>query len=98
MNRFVKYTIFPTKWGYFALAAGPKSLLRTYLPTQNKQKLEKNILAIFPNALKDNNLLPNLQKQVCCYFNGQTIKFDPNIPLDLNHLTKFTQRVGTPYN
>ncbi len=89
MADVAKYTIFKTKWGYFGLAANEKGLLRTCLPCPTR-KIAKSCLLNGNSPRFDKNLLKSLQDIIVAYFNGQTVKFD--IPLGIN-LPRFTNKV-----
>jgi methylated-DNA-[protein]-cysteine S-methyltransferase len=95
MQEPIKYAIFPTKWGYFGLAATPKALLRTCLPGPGYEEIKARLLKDLPAARFDRTLFKPVQKRICAYFDAETIEFGPDIPLDLTGLTPFQAAVLT---
>jgi methylated-DNA-[protein]-cysteine S-methyltransferase len=91
----IKYAIFPTKWGYFGLAATPKALLRTCLPGPGYEEITARLLNDLPAAQFDRTLFKPVQKRICAYFDAETTEFGPDIPLDLTGLTPFQAAVLT---
>ncbi len=87
-----KYVIFRTKWGYFGLAGTEKGLLRTCLPT-TPQKAKSLLLKRLQKAEYDTTFLKGLQKQITAYFDGSYVDFDRGVPIALNRLSSFAQRV-----
>ena len=95
MQKPVKYTIFQTKWGCFGLAGTENTLLRTCLPSKNPEKLKSLLLRNLESPKFQKSLLKPLQTQITRYFDGQTINFDPALPLNLDSLTPFERKVLT---
>ncbi len=93
MAKTIKYTIFKTKWGYFALAATAdrQLLLRSCLPCPTRKIGESHIAAGLDNPQLDKNLLKPLQNKIIAYFEGRPVKFDT--PLTIDNLSPFTQKV-----
>jgi methylated-DNA-[protein]-cysteine S-methyltransferase len=87
----VKYTIFRTKWGYFGLAATDNGLLRTSLPTAEREKVKSQLLCYFPSARYDKDLFKTIQKQITAYFEGDYVDFR-DVPVVLNTVA-FAMRV-----
>jgi methylated-DNA-[protein]-cysteine S-methyltransferase len=89
----IRYTVFPTQWGYFAFAAGPGGLLRTCLPLPDRDGAEAAVTADFSAASPDGRLLRPLQDGIRGYFAGRAVDFDPEIPLDVTALSAFAGSV-----
>lgn len=89
MQEPIKYAIFPTKWGYFGLAATPKALLRTYLPGPGYEEIKARLLKDLPAAQFDRTLSKPVQERICAYFEAEPTEFGPDIPLDLTGSTPF---------
>lgn len=83
MQEPIKYAIFPTKWGYFGLAATSKALLRTYLPGLAYEEIKVRLLKDLPAARFDKTLFKPVQERICAYFGPEPTEFGPEIPLDL---------------
>ncbi len=93
MDGQVKYTVFETKWGYFGLAADENGVIRTILPSKNRQNVTKTLLKGIKNAHFDAKLNKLLQKQITDYFKGKPVKFDTQIAKD--SLSDFNWKVLT---
>jgi methylated-DNA-[protein]-cysteine S-methyltransferase len=91
----VYYTIFNTEWGCFGLAATEDGLIRTHLPIPNHEKVKVNLLKNFPAARYNQQLFNTLQRQIIAYFKGVRINFSADVPLVLDGLSPFAQRVLT---
>jgi methylated-DNA-[protein]-cysteine S-methyltransferase len=91
------YTIFRTKWGYFAFAGTDDTVSRTFLPVPDRQTAERGLLLGLGPAAHDvrfsQGFLPDLQEQVLAYFEGQTVDFSVDPPVNLDHATAFGQKV-----
>jgi methylated-DNA-[protein]-cysteine S-methyltransferase len=89
----VYYTIFNTEWGCFGLAATEDGLIRTHLPGPNPEKIKARLLKNLPAARHSHWLLNPLQQQIIAYFRGARVDFFADIPIVLDELSQFTQRV-----
>ncbi len=88
----IKYIIFKTRPGYFGFCCTDKGVLRTCLPLKTRESVEDYLLAGIANPEFNKKLLPNLQKQIITYYQGQCVDFSKT-PVDLSSLTPFTQKV-----
>lgn len=95
MLDLIKYAIFPTKWGFFALAGTQLGLCRTHLPGRTHNSVKARILSEFPGAKLDQALFKPLQQRIIAYFAGANVDFAPDIPVDLTGLTRFQAAVLT---
>lgn len=86
----LKYTVFPTDWGYFGLLGTKKHLIRTHLPTQNRQKVTEKLLKDLAPARHDPKYMPNLQKAITAYYKGCYSDNFAKIPVDFANLPPFT--------
>ena len=94
-HQMLKYAIFKTKWGYFALAGSEYRLCRTYLPHPKRDIAKSLLLKNLPAAEHNKNLFKPLQEQLIAYFEGCCINFDEDIPIALNSLGEFAKLVLT---
>jgi len=86
------YCIFPTKWGYFGLAARQERLVRTCLPLQDAGAVEHVLLGHQPGVhCKDLNR--DLQQVVRRYFEGSDSISSLEIPLWLPGAGPFVRAV-----
>jgi len=90
MQKVTKYTIFHTKWGYFGLAGTEYGLCRTQLPGSNPEKIKTLLLKNCSAAQPDKNFCKILQQQIAAYFEGDYVKFNQDIPLNLDGLSSFS--------
>ena len=95
MQKFLRYTIFKTKWGYFGLAGNKCGLVRICLPIQNRKKVKEQLLKDAATARYDRGFSKPLQKKTIAYFNGLHVGFDNDIPVVLDGLSDFTRKVLT---
>ncbi|MBW8000758.1 MAG: methylated-DNA--[protein]-cysteine S-methyltransferase [Planctomycetes bacterium] len=93
MKKYIRYSIFKTKWGYFGLTAIENGLLRTHLPLSNRHSLEQNLLKCYPEAKFDKNLFRDLQNQIIAYFEGSYVDFDKDIDIQLDGFSDFSKKV-----
>ena len=93
MQKVTKYTIFKTKWGFFGLAGNENGLCRTQLPGPEKEKIKALLLKGCPEAKLDKNFCKKLQEQIIDYYEGKSVKFDKDIPLNLEEFTSFGKSV-----
>ena len=108
MQKYIRYTIFKTRWGYFGLAGSEFGLLRTCLPLSKTEKVKFELIKNRPVANRDSSiehrgstiefdkkLFSMLQEQIIAYFEGAAINFDSSIPVILDGFSLFTQRILT---
>lgn len=95
MEKTLKYVIFKTKWGYFGMAGNESALYRTQLPETEYKKIESRLLKNLPDAQFDKTYFKMLQKQIAAYFEGSCINFNSNLPIILDGLGVFSQKVLT---
>ena len=94
MQKTLKYTIFKTKWGYFALAGNEDGLLRTHLPLPQRESVRSRLLSNLPAEEYDRALFESVQQRIADYFEGGCVNFD-DIGVVLNGFSRFTQLVLT---
>ncbi|MBN1806950.1 MAG: methylated-DNA--[protein]-cysteine S-methyltransferase [Sedimentisphaerales bacterium] len=93
MQKVTKYTIFKTKWGYFGLAGNENGLCQTQLPGEKCEKIRSLLLKDYPEAKPDKDFCKYLQKQIIDYYEGKSVKFSGDIPLDFDRFTSFGKSV-----
>jgi len=86
----MKYAVFATLWGDFALVARDGRVVASYL-LDSRQAILKRINREWPDALGSPDLLPGVRQDVQRYFEGEPISFDCEI--DLSGVTPFRRRV-----
>ena len=89
----VKYVVFETSWGYFALAGTTTGLVRTLLPVASFGRARADVLKSFPNAQYDPELLGELQEQIAAYFRGEKVEFEQCPRVVLAGLSPFAKSV-----
>jgi methylated-DNA-[protein]-cysteine S-methyltransferase len=91
------YTVFRTQWGYFAFAGVDDTVSRTFLPVADRQAAERGLLWGLGPAAHDvrfrQGYRPDVQEQIVAYFEGQTVDFSIDPPVDLDHASPFGQKV-----
>ena len=85
----IRYTIFPTEWGFFGLVGSSSGLCRSCLPARRASEVRARLLMQFPTARLETTYLRPLQESVVAYFAGQRVDFDLGMPIDLEGLTRF---------
>lgn len=95
MPKTIKYNVFKTNWGYFGLAGTYDSIVRTYLPNRDFERIRSRILQDLPGSLGDRNLFKSVQAQIIAYFEGVDVDFDKSIPSSLKCLSQFAKSVLT---
>ena len=89
----MKYTIFKTKWGYFALAGTEKGIFQSWLPGERK-KVKSEILRRWPEARYEKALFRKVQGLISAYFKGDCVNFGRDIPVLLSDgMGGFARRV-----
>jgi len=93
----LRYTVFRTKWGYFAFAGVEDAVSRTFLPVPDRQTAERGLLLGLGPAAHDirfsQSFLPDLQERIVAYFEGEAVDFSVDPPADLDHASLFGQKV-----
>jgi len=92
IKKTIKYTIFKTKTGYFAVLGTENALLKTILPVKNPKKAEFLILKDHPNAKFDKNYKKSIQNRIKAYFKGTYTDFT-DIHVNLSALPPFTRKI-----
>lgn len=87
-----RYTIFKTRWGYFAMACIGDALCRTCLPTPDRDAVRQRF-EIDPEAVMEKGLLPELQQKIAAYYDGQKVVFGKEPRLALPAMSPFTVAV-----
>ncbi len=101
MQKAIKYTILKTMWGYFGLAGTEFGLLRTCLPSPEREKVKslllKNLSPVnpAPSIEFDKTLFKTTQEQITAYFEGTEVNFASDIPIMLDGFSSFGQRILT---
>lgn len=86
------YSVFDTAWGAFGYVAEGAALIATYLPGLTKAKLQRRIRNSYPGIPPPvADLLPQFERQVRRYFDGDPARFSESI--DLNGVTPFRAQV-----
>lgn len=91
------YTVFRTKWGFFAVAGTGAAVSRTCLPAPSRQEAERGLLLglgpTVENVRLDPGFLPDLQERIVAYFDGENVDFSEDPPLCLDGATVFGRMV-----
>jgi len=91
------YTVFRTTWGYFGLAGTDAAASRTCLPVPSLQAAERGLLLGLDPPGEDIRLnrgfLPDLQKRIIAYFEGENVDFSTDPPVLLDHTTAFGRKI-----
>jgi methylated-DNA-[protein]-cysteine S-methyltransferase len=88
-----KYTIFKTRWGYFGLAGSENGVCRAQLPGPKYEKVKSLLLKDCPEAEFEESFCKDLQKQIIAYYEGKSVEFSGDIPIDFNGFTPFGESV-----
>lgn len=73
------YRILDLPSGLVGFAAGPKGLKRVYLPSPSIASLEREIHREFPDAHRDDRLLPEFAAELERYFAGERVAFSASL-------------------
>ncbi len=92
MQDNVKYTLIPTRWGFFGLAAIGDRIYRTALPNEEPDAVADILLKDIAHAQHKPNLLRPLQMEIVDYFEGVQVDF-AKYKLFLAGKNKFTRDV-----
>ena len=93
MEKFIKYSVFQTKWGYFGLAGTESALNRTQLPWSKKENVENRLLQNLTEFEHDKDYFKHLQEQIAAYFDGCLVEFGLDIPVSIDNLGQFGREV-----
>ncbi|MCK4913110.1 MAG: methylated-DNA--[protein]-cysteine S-methyltransferase [Planctomycetes bacterium] len=93
MEKELKYTIFPTEWGYFGLVGTDNALFNAFLPTAERGTLRNKILADFHSILHEKDLFKPVQQRIVAYFQGERIDFGGDIEIELYLDSFFAKQV-----
>ena len=95
MKKAIKYTVFKTRWGYFGLAGTEKGLLRSHLPASRYGQVRCRLLAGLSDSRFQKDFFKPVQQQIVFYFEGGSVDFSKNIPLELDVFSNFVRLVLT---
>jgi len=87
----IRHRIFETAWGFCGVVAGPRGVLRTFLPQSSHRGLERSIRREPGDSEEDAGLLSDLVAEVQAYFRGEPAWFE--VELDLGGISSFRRRV-----
>lgn len=79
VNAGVRYRIIELTSGPVGYAASPNGLKRVFLPGLSASALEREILREFPDAKRDQRLLPDFAREMEDYFAGRRVSFTPSL-------------------
>lgn len=86
-----RYTIFNTSFGWCGIVFGEGGIRKLYLPGNKKEKLKKNILNGYRNAVESLSGIKEVINSICNYFDGNNVQFS-NF-LDMDSMTDFQKKV-----
>lgn len=93
MKEPAKFTVFPTKWGYFALAGTVSGgVSAAVLPLPDKQQAESRIRERSAARIRDESPFLTLKSLIKQYFEGEFTDFS-DVKLNLDGLSDFQKRV-----
>ncbi|HEY5139779.1 MAG TPA: methylated-DNA--[protein]-cysteine S-methyltransferase [Methylococcales bacterium] len=111
MSEALIISIFPTKWGYFGLAATENGVLKTCLPLKSRSAVEKEMVKVgrmgigcsHQSSLKGwyyeeptfPKWLKPLEEAITAYFEGTYSSIFTEIPVDLSMVNPFGRAVLT---
>ncbi len=91
------YAVFRTKWGHFGLAGTGEAVCRTYLPLPQRDAAERGLLLGLTGAGEvsrpDTAFMPDLQRRIIAYYEGQTVDFRADPPVNLGRISPFGRKV-----
>jgi methylated-DNA-[protein]-cysteine S-methyltransferase len=85
MNMMTKYVVFETAWGFAGFSAGEGGVTAVCMPVAS----DRAARARFRGATFDANLMKDLQRAMCRYFDGNEVDFRAWPKVDLSHLGEF---------
>ncbi len=77
-----RYALVSTSWGLFTIVANGNELLGTFLPCLSEQDCLSFVENEYPDALRDDDVMPELQESVRAYFYGTKSTFRARLALD----------------
>lgn len=86
----MNYCVFEIAWGSFGFVARNDRLIATWLP-QAGDRLRRRIESSYPDAVEDACALPEFQRQVVGYFEGEVTEF--TVRLDTGDMPLFRRAV-----
>lgn len=93
----IRYTIFETCWGHFALALRGDRVFRTFLPADKAATVRQALLASLGSSSQDASFEPgtarDLQQRIMAYFEGENVDFSTDPAVDLSGRGPFEQAV-----
>jgi methylated-DNA-[protein]-cysteine S-methyltransferase len=111
MSEALIVSIFPTKWGFFGVAATENGVLKTCLPLKSCSAVEKEMVKVgrmgigcsHQSSLKGwyyeepsfPKWLKPLEENIKAYFEGTYTDFFSEIPVDLSTVNPFSRAVLT---
>ena len=81
------FALVKTRWGMFAIVGEDRELLGTFLPCLEAEESISFVERAFPDAIRDDGILPELREAVRSYFSGE--KPDFHVRLALGGMTEF---------
>lgn len=93
MKEAAKFTVFRTKWGYFALAGTQTDgISAAVLPEKDKRQAEQRIRKRTGAEIADETPFSGLKQRVLDYFEGERVDFS-DVPVVPGGLSRFEQKV-----
>jgi methylated-DNA-[protein]-cysteine S-methyltransferase len=87
----LRYTTFPTAFGWVAAVAGPRGLRMLTLPEPKEQEALEAAGKTLVGTVRDDAALAKVRDQVTRYLDGEPVTF--TVPLDLSGVAPFFRRV-----
>lgn len=87
----VRYTVIETPVGPVGVVASPAGLSHLYLMQGVATAAARRLKRLHPEAVRDDELLPELRRELGDYFAGRPVEF--SVPVDLGACTAFQRRV-----
>jgi methylated-DNA-[protein]-cysteine S-methyltransferase len=91
-EKIYRYTIFKTKLGWFGLLSGSTGLIRSCLPVEDKEAVQRHLLKGIEGAVFDKKPFFSVEKAVKAYYEGNKVDFS-DIQVDLEVFTPFQRHV-----
>lgn len=89
----MRHTIFQTRWGPFGLLVAGDAVCRTCLPGLDSAQVRQHLLAGLDETPFEKGLLPDLQRRIAAYFEGENIDFSIDPAVDLAGCSVFDRMV-----
>jgi methylated-DNA-[protein]-cysteine S-methyltransferase len=87
----LRYRLVTIRLGHIGVVADAQGLRRVHLPQCCADELRCEILADYPDAWEDEDLLPDLAGDLCRYFAGQPVVF--SVPVHADGASAFARAV-----